>query len=265
MSNWGGRWTKVAPVVGWAFNLVVLFGNEWCGGYKWGKMPVMGGVVAWLVSRPFGLSCVRGERATLIPRSVEQDDEAYGGILRRWHINWNITMLRLISFNLDYYWAFTSSPPPLPPPASVSPKVRPSLSPFLPARADPPLRIALLLLLLHDDTHLRTSPNGHFAPFGAVQLPPLPRLHPLPALVPRRTDHHVQLVRRAVVAFPHSFLLLLLLFHLFPTRPPLHPRRRVGPKEGQRSDAPLLRLALPRLPVDDGTRLALDVRRGYQG
>ena len=31
--------------------------------------------------------------------------DAYSGIYPRWHIGFNITMLRLISFNMDYYWA----------------------------------------------------------------------------------------------------------------------------------------------------------------
>ncbi|ORY77588.1 MBOAT, membrane-bound O-acyltransferase family-domain-containing protein [Leucosporidium creatinivorum] len=95
LARWGGKWTKAAPVVGWTVNLAILFSNELCEGYRWGTIS---SGLAWL------------------------DDEAYRGILPRWHINWNITMLRLISFNLDYYWACTSAPPPLPAPASVSPK-----------------------------------------------------------------------------------------------------------------------------------------------
>lgn len=31
--------------------------------------------------------------------------DSYGGLLPRWEILFNITALRLISFNLDYYWA----------------------------------------------------------------------------------------------------------------------------------------------------------------
>ena len=36
------------------------------------------------------------------------------GILPRWQVNWNITMLRLISFDMDYHWATTSHPPSTP-------------------------------------------------------------------------------------------------------------------------------------------------------
>lgn len=31
--------------------------------------------------------------------------DGYGGILSRWEILFNLTVLRLISFNLDYYWS----------------------------------------------------------------------------------------------------------------------------------------------------------------
>lgn len=40
---------------------------------------------------------------------MKKDDAEWAkGILPRWHINWNITMLRLVSFNMDYYWAATA-------------------------------------------------------------------------------------------------------------------------------------------------------------
>jgi len=32
--------------------------------------------------------------------------DAYSGIYPRWHVGFNITMLRLISFNMDYFWAY---------------------------------------------------------------------------------------------------------------------------------------------------------------
>jgi hypothetical protein len=31
------------------------------------------------------------------------------GLLPRWHINFNITMLRIVSFALDYHWRQTSN------------------------------------------------------------------------------------------------------------------------------------------------------------
>ncbi|KAJ9048833.1 glycerol transporter [Entomophthora muscae] len=37
--------------------------------------------------------------------------DGFDGILPRWHIHYNITVLRAISFNLDYYWSDTESEP----------------------------------------------------------------------------------------------------------------------------------------------------------
>lgn len=31
--------------------------------------------------------------------------DSYGGLVARWEVLFNITILRLISFNLDYYWS----------------------------------------------------------------------------------------------------------------------------------------------------------------
>ncbi|GAA5928397.1 hypothetical protein JCM3775_000598 [Rhodotorula graminis] len=70
---WRREW---APYATWIVNLVILFANELCGGYHYASLHSS---LAWL------------------------DD--YGGLLPRWHISWNISMLRLISFNMEYYWA----------------------------------------------------------------------------------------------------------------------------------------------------------------
>ncbi|KAK4046734.1 glycerol transporter [Microbotryomycetes sp. JL201] len=86
IATWGGNWTRATPVLTWIFNLAILFSNEIYEGYHWSSI---------------GLTML--------------DDERWHGILPRWHINWNITMLRLISFNMDYYWATSSHPPPPPP------------------------------------------------------------------------------------------------------------------------------------------------------
>ncbi|CAO3591600.1 unnamed protein product [Absidia cylindrospora] len=67
--------SKLNPLLSWVFNLGVLFLNEANNGYTFGTLhPAM----AWL------------------------DD--YPGVLPRWHILFNFVMLRLISFNMDYYW-----------------------------------------------------------------------------------------------------------------------------------------------------------------
>ncbi|KUJ24606.1 glycerol:H+ symporter-like protein [Mollisia scopiformis] len=80
------------PWATWIFNISILFANELAGGYKFAKMveyfsPLEAGSVgsmwhtwgAWL--------------------------DSYGGIMSRWEVLFNLTVLRLISFNMDYYWS----------------------------------------------------------------------------------------------------------------------------------------------------------------
>ncbi|KAF4124893.1 D-alanyl-lipoteichoic acid acyltransferase DltB, MBOAT superfamily [Geosmithia morbida] len=72
------------PVATWVFNISVLFANELCTGYRYEAIarllaPPLVSLGAWL--------------------------DGYGGIMSRWEILFNITILRLISFNLDYYWS----------------------------------------------------------------------------------------------------------------------------------------------------------------
>nr|GAT44387.1 predicted protein [Mycena chlorophos] len=75
--------SKSGPILSWMWNVGVLFLNDWCSGYKFGKVV---GSLAFL--------------------------DAYEGIYPRWHVSFNITMLRLLSFSMDYYWACrtTASP-----------------------------------------------------------------------------------------------------------------------------------------------------------
>ncbi|KDQ15838.1 hypothetical protein BOTBODRAFT_107948 [Botryobasidium botryosum FD-172 SS1] len=66
----------VGPLLTWAFNMVMLFSNELNDGYKFGRL--------------------HSSLAVL---------DSMQGIHPRWHIGFNITMLRLVSFNMDYFWA----------------------------------------------------------------------------------------------------------------------------------------------------------------
>ncbi|CCM04219.1 uncharacterized protein FIBRA_06386 [Fibroporia radiculosa] len=68
--------SPVGPVLSWIFNIAILFANEKNEGYRF----------------------------TSLHTALEILDRAKG-IYPRWHISFNITMLRLISFSLDYYWA----------------------------------------------------------------------------------------------------------------------------------------------------------------
>ncbi|KAK0557215.1 glycerol transporter [Tilletia horrida] len=65
----------VVPSI-WAFNIAALFLAHWTEGLQW---KLFGPALAWL-----------GD---------------YTGLLPRWYINYNITMLRLVSFALDCHWA----------------------------------------------------------------------------------------------------------------------------------------------------------------
>ncbi|KAM7222550.1 glycerol uptake protein 1 [Rhypophila decipiens] len=84
---------KYVPATTWIFNLIVLFANELCDGYKFrsiavvltGGAPPPGEVPNLLVS--FGTWL-----------------DSYRGLQPKWAVLFNITILRLISFNLDYYW-----------------------------------------------------------------------------------------------------------------------------------------------------------------
>lgn len=83
------------PVVTWVFNVGTLFANELFEGYKFRD-------IATLFSGTPKLDLV-SDQAALIQLGSWLD--SYGGIMPRWEILFNITILRLISFNLDYYWS----------------------------------------------------------------------------------------------------------------------------------------------------------------
>ncbi|KJA25037.1 hypothetical protein HYPSUDRAFT_135165 [Hypholoma sublateritium FD-334 SS-4] len=70
------RGSRLAPLLTWAFNVLVLFANDTYRGYQF---------------------------AAIHPGLAFLD--SFSGIYPRWHISFNITMLRLISFNMDYHWA----------------------------------------------------------------------------------------------------------------------------------------------------------------
>jgi hypothetical protein len=80
------------PWATWIFNISTLFANELTVGYKFAKMahyfsPLEAGM-------PESAFHIWGRWL-----------DSYGGIISRWEVLFNITVLRLISFNLDYYWS----------------------------------------------------------------------------------------------------------------------------------------------------------------
>lgn len=74
------RGSPLGPILTWVFNAAVLFLNDYYNGYRYGE---------------------------ILPSLHILD--SYDGLYPRWHISYNITMLRIISFNMDFHWASTGS------------------------------------------------------------------------------------------------------------------------------------------------------------
>ncbi len=86
---------KTVPAVTWIFNISILFANELCDGYRLKSM-------ATFISPP-QLGNITASDGFLVGWASRLD--GWGGLVPRWEILFNITVLRLISFNLDYYWS----------------------------------------------------------------------------------------------------------------------------------------------------------------
>ncbi|GLB44756.1 putative membrane-bound acyltransferase family protein [Lyophyllum shimeji] len=72
--------SRAGPALTWVFNALVLFANDRYAGYRFGDVLPELGVL-----------------------------DSYQGAYKRWHIVFNLTMLRLVSFNMDFYWACNAS------------------------------------------------------------------------------------------------------------------------------------------------------------
>lgn len=82
------------PAATWSFNICILFANELLGGYQ------LEPIAMFLSPGPGTPS----EKATLLVQWARQLDD-FGGIMPRWEVLFKVTVLRLISFNMDYYWS----------------------------------------------------------------------------------------------------------------------------------------------------------------
>ncbi|KAI1500281.1 MBOAT family protein [Biscogniauxia marginata] len=87
---------KAVPVATWVFNIGILFANELSKGYRFEA-------IASLISTPETHKSVLDADWSLVGWGRWLD--SHGGLMGRWEILFNITVLRLISFNLDYYWS----------------------------------------------------------------------------------------------------------------------------------------------------------------
>ncbi|KAF8438295.1 MBOAT, membrane-bound O-acyltransferase family-domain-containing protein [Terfezia claveryi] len=77
--------TIANPILTWIFNIGMLFLNEMFQGYRFAHM------LPWLAAGEGG--------------GFGHAMDELGGFMPRWEIHFNITMLRLVSFNMDYYWS----------------------------------------------------------------------------------------------------------------------------------------------------------------
>lgn len=85
------------PLATWVFGIGILFANEFGQGYPMGRL-----AEALL---PFG-ALIEGRDPISQWGSVL---DGFGGLIPRWEIFFKFTVLRLISFNIDYYWSVTRS------------------------------------------------------------------------------------------------------------------------------------------------------------
>ncbi|THV49729.1 hypothetical protein BGAL_0181g00020 [Botrytis galanthina] len=85
---------KFVPVATWVFNIGILFANELSDGYRYTS-------IAQYVSPKNEAGFQEGAML----HSWAEWMDSYSGIIPRWEILFNLTVLRLISFNLDYYWS----------------------------------------------------------------------------------------------------------------------------------------------------------------
>lgn len=88
------------PIATWIFNIGILFANELGKGYPYET--IAGSISPW----PESLNS--SETKTPIANWGSILD-SYGGLIPRWEILFNFTVLRLISFNFDYHWSFNRS------------------------------------------------------------------------------------------------------------------------------------------------------------
>lgn len=84
---------QYVPAATWIFNIAILFANELCNGYRFSSIASL--ILPPETSKAGGQS--GGNWGDWL--------DSYGGLIPRWEILFNICVLRLISFNFDYYWS----------------------------------------------------------------------------------------------------------------------------------------------------------------
>ncbi|OAA54335.1 glycerol/H+ symporter [Niveomyces insectorum RCEF 264] len=93
---------RYVPVATWVFNIGTLFANELAGGYKLANVASLFSTGNWAV-QPLAEGGTSTNAGYLVRWAAWTD--GFGGLMPRWEILFNLTVLRLISFNLDHYWS----------------------------------------------------------------------------------------------------------------------------------------------------------------
>jgi hypothetical protein len=88
---------KYVPAATWIFNIGTLFANELADGYKFTKIAAYFSPLDGAAFQEESLAHNWGVWL-----------DSYGGLMSRWEILFNLTVLRLISFNMDYYFSLNS-------------------------------------------------------------------------------------------------------------------------------------------------------------
>ena len=84
------------PAATWLFNVGILFANDLCNGYSFGT--IFG----------FFLPSSNASDGHQNSQNLGHTLDSYRGLIPKWATLFNFTILRLISFNLDYYWSLNS-------------------------------------------------------------------------------------------------------------------------------------------------------------
>jgi hypothetical protein len=87
---------QYVPAATWIFNVGILFANELSRGYSYAS------IFSAILPTPHLTDKEE------VPKNIGHTLDSYGGLIPRWEVLFNFTVLRLISFNLDYYWSLNS-------------------------------------------------------------------------------------------------------------------------------------------------------------
>lgn len=82
---------QYVSIATWVFNIGVMFANELCSGYRFASLAAL-----FIPPKIDGKVAVQPNWGARL--------DSYGGLMPRWEILFNVTILRLIAFNFDYLW-----------------------------------------------------------------------------------------------------------------------------------------------------------------